>query len=83
MGNLVVDDKIVIKQEDQFIFRYDYNISPKDTLSAFYIFDDQPQDFPFEVLTLISWQLAATHRSGADTLRFRRSGRPKYRLGLG
>lgn len=37
-------------QDDQFIFRFDYNFSSKDTLSAFYIFDDQPQDFPFEIL---------------------------------
>jgi hypothetical protein len=48
--NGFVEDPVASLQEDQFIFRYDYNISRKDTLSAFYIFDDQPQDFPFEVL---------------------------------
>ncbi len=45
-----VEDPVASLQEDQFVFRYDYNLSTKDTLSAFYIFDDQPQVFPFEVL---------------------------------
>ena len=48
--NGLVEDPVASLQEDQFVFRYDYNISTKDTLSAFYIFDDQPQTFPFEVL---------------------------------
>jgi len=48
--NGFVEDPVASLQEDQFVFRYDYNISAKDTLSAFYIFDDQPQTFPFEVL---------------------------------
>jgi Carboxypeptidase regulatory-like domain len=48
--NGFVEDPVASLQQDQFIFRYDYNISSKDTLSAFYIFDDQPQVFPFEVL---------------------------------
>ena len=48
--NGFVEDPVASLQEDQFIFRYDYNISSKDTLSAFYIFDDQPQVFPFEVV---------------------------------
>jgi hypothetical protein len=48
--NGYVEDPVASLQEDQFIFRYDYNISSKDTFSAFYIFDDQPQSFPFEVL---------------------------------
>ena len=48
--NGYVEDPVASLQEDQFIFRYDYNISSKDTFSAFYIFDDQPQNFPFEVL---------------------------------
>jgi hypothetical protein len=48
--NGYVADPVASLQEDQFIFRYDYNISSKDTLSAFYILDDQPQNFPFEVL---------------------------------
>src|SRR5208283_3029103 len=33
--------------------------------------------------TLISWQSAATPRSGADTLQFQHSVRPKYRPGPG
>jgi len=37
-------------RDDQFIFRFDYNLSKKDVLSAFYVFDDQPQVFPFEIL---------------------------------
>jgi hypothetical protein len=48
--NGFVEDPVASLQEDQFIFRYDYNISSKDTLSAFYILDDQPQTFPFEVV---------------------------------
>ena len=48
--NGFVEDPVASLQEDQFVFRYDYNVSAKDTLSAFYIFDDQPQTFPFEVL---------------------------------
>lgn len=48
--NGFVEDPIADLQEDQFIFHYDYNVSSKDTLSAFYVFDDQPQTFPFEVL---------------------------------
>ena len=48
--NGFVEDPVANLQEDQFVFRYDYNISPKDTLSVFYILDDQPQTFPFEVL---------------------------------
>ncbi len=48
--NGFVEDPVASLQEDQFIFRYDYNISSKDTLSAFYVFDDQPQVFPFEVV---------------------------------
>jgi hypothetical protein len=48
--NGFVEDPVASLQQDQFIFRYDYNISNKDTLSAFYIFDDQPQVFPFQVV---------------------------------
>lgn len=49
-NNGFVEDPVASLQEDQFIFRFDYNLSSKDVLSAFYIFDDQPQVFPFEVL---------------------------------
>ncbi|MFZ1930638.1 MAG: carboxypeptidase regulatory-like domain-containing protein [Candidatus Sulfotelmatobacter sp.] len=48
--NGYVEDPVASLQEDQFIFRYDYNISSDDTFSAFYILDDQPQNFPFEVV---------------------------------
>ncbi|MFZ3340545.1 MAG: carboxypeptidase regulatory-like domain-containing protein [Terriglobales bacterium] len=47
--NEFVEDPVASLQEDQFIFRFDYNLTTKDALSAFYIFDDQPQVFPFEV----------------------------------
>jgi Carboxypeptidase regulatory-like domain len=49
-NNGLLEDPVASLQEDQFVFRYDYNISRKDTLSAFYILDDQPQTFPFEIL---------------------------------
>ncbi len=49
-NNGFVEDPVASLQEDQFVFRYDYNISKKDTFSAFYILDDQPQTFPFEIL---------------------------------
>jgi hypothetical protein len=49
-NNGFVEDPVAKLEEDQFIFRFDYNITNKDTLSAFYIFDDQPQSFPFEVI---------------------------------
>jgi Carboxypeptidase regulatory-like domain len=48
--NGLVEDPVASLQQDQFIFRYDYNVTSKDTISAFYIFDDQPKVFPFEVL---------------------------------
>jgi hypothetical protein len=44
--NQFVEDPIARLQADQFIFRYDYTISPKDTLSATYIFDDDPDNYP-------------------------------------
>ena len=47
--NGFVEDPVASLQQDQFAFRYDYNISSKDTLSAFYIFDDQPKIWPFEI----------------------------------
>jgi len=49
-SNGFVEDPVANLSQNQFIFRYDYNISSKDTLSAFYIVDDQPQSFPFEVI---------------------------------
>lgn len=44
--NQFVEDPIARLRQDQFIFRFDYTISPKDTLSATYIFDDDPDNFP-------------------------------------
>jgi outer membrane receptor protein involved in Fe transport len=49
-GNQFISAPSAALQDDQFIFRFDYNFSSKDVLSAFYIFDDQPQVFPFEIL---------------------------------
>jgi hypothetical protein len=49
-NNGFVEGPVASLQADQFIFRYDYNISSNDTLSAFYIFDDQPESYPFEVI---------------------------------
>lgn len=49
-NNQFISAPVAALQDDQFIFRYDYNISKKDVLSAFYIFDDQPQVYPFEIL---------------------------------
>ena len=49
-NNGFVADPVASLSEDQFVFRYDWNISHKDTLSAFYIFDEQPQTFPFEII---------------------------------
>jgi hypothetical protein len=47
-NNFVADPVAQIK-DDQFIFRLDYTISKKDTLSAVYIFDDTPDTYPFQV----------------------------------
>jgi hypothetical protein len=48
-GNQFVSSPDAALQDDQFVFRFDYNPSNKDTLSAFYIFDDQPQSYPFQI----------------------------------
>jgi Carboxypeptidase regulatory-like domain/TonB dependent receptor len=45
-----VEDPVASLREDQAIFRFDENFSSKDILSVFYIFDEQPQTFPFEVV---------------------------------
>jgi Carboxypeptidase regulatory-like domain len=49
-GNQFVSSPDASLSDDQFAFRFDYNLSSKDTLSAFYIFDDQPQTYPFRIL---------------------------------
>ncbi len=46
-----VEDPVASLREDQGIVRFDENFSSKDILSAFYIFDEQPQTFPFEILS--------------------------------
>ncbi len=45
-NNQFLEDPVEKMQADQFIFRYDYTMSTKDTLSAFYIFDDEPSFHP-------------------------------------
>jgi hypothetical protein len=49
-NNEFVSSPVAKLQDDQFIFRLDYNLSNKDALSAFYIFDDQPQTYPFQII---------------------------------
>ena len=48
--NGFVEDPIASLRQDQFVTRYDYNLSTKDTLSAFYILDEEPQTWPFEII---------------------------------
>lgn len=45
-----VEDPVANLREDQFIFRFDENLSSRDSISAFYILDEQPQTFPFLVV---------------------------------
>jgi hypothetical protein len=49
-GNTFVSDPVATIRDDQFIFRYDYNISSKDTFSAVYILDDTPDTYPFQII---------------------------------
>jgi len=49
-GNLFESDPVANIQDDQFIFRLDYNISKKDTLAGVYIFDDTPDAYPFQIV---------------------------------
>ncbi|MBV8475839.1 MAG: TonB-dependent receptor, partial [Acidobacteria bacterium] len=49
-GNQFISSPTAALQDDQFVFRFDYNLSRNDVLSAFYIFDDEPQLFPFEII---------------------------------
>lgn len=49
-GNLFEAAPVAKIQDDQFIFRYDYNISDRDSLSAVYIFDDTPDNYPFQII---------------------------------
>ncbi len=48
-NNQFVSSPVANLRDDQFVFRFDYNLSNKDALSAFYIFDDQPQIYPFQI----------------------------------
>jgi hypothetical protein len=43
-------DPVAHIRDDQFIFRTDYNLSTKDTLSGVYIFDDTPDTYPFQII---------------------------------
>ncbi len=49
-GNEFESDPVATIKDDQFIFRLDYNLSKKDTLSGVYIFDDTPDTYPFEII---------------------------------
>ena len=49
-GNTFVAAPVASIKDNQFIFRYDYNISTKDVLSAVYLFDDTPDEYPFQVV---------------------------------
>jgi outer membrane receptor protein involved in Fe transport len=48
-GNLFESDPVAKISDTQFIFRLDYNISPKNILSGVYIFDDTPDNYPFQI----------------------------------
>jgi hypothetical protein len=49
-GNNFVADPVASIQEDQFIFRLDYNLSKKDTIAGVYIFNDTPDTYPFKIV---------------------------------
>ena len=49
-GNEFQADPVARIRDDQFIFRLDYNLSKKDTISGVYIFDDTPDIYPFQII---------------------------------
>ena len=49
-GNQFQSDPVAHITADQFIFRLDYNLTKKDTLSAVYIFNDTPDSYPLQVI---------------------------------
>ncbi len=49
-GNNFVADPVATIKDDQLIFRVDYNLSSKDTISGTYIFDEIPDNYPFEII---------------------------------
>ncbi|MFZ0806774.1 MAG: hypothetical protein WAN03_11350, partial [Candidatus Sulfotelmatobacter sp.] len=49
-NNQFISDPVANISETQFIFRLDYNISSKDTLSGVYIFNDTPDRYPFQII---------------------------------
>jgi hypothetical protein len=49
-GNTFVADPVANIHDDQGIFRFDYNISSRDTLSATYILDDTGDNYPFQII---------------------------------
>lgn len=49
-NNTFVSDPVATIKDDQYIFRYDYNISNRDVLSATYILDNESDTYPFEII---------------------------------
>lgn len=49
-GNTFISDPVAKITDDQYIFRYDYNITNRDVLSATYILDNESDAYPFEIL---------------------------------
>jgi hypothetical protein len=49
-NNFFESDPVAHITDNQFIFRWDYNLSSKDTLAAVYIFDDFPDQYPFQIV---------------------------------
>jgi len=49
-GNNFISDPVAKINDDQYIFRYDYNLSSRDVLSATYILDNESDAYPFEII---------------------------------
>jgi len=49
-NNTFISDPVASINDDQYIFRYDYNITNRDVLSATYILDNESDAYPFEIL---------------------------------
>ncbi len=49
-GNTFISDPVAKITDTQFVFRIDYNVTPKDVLSGVYIFDDTPDTYPFQII---------------------------------
>jgi len=48
-GNIFIADPVANIRDNQYIFRFDYNVTQKDLISATYIVDNSPQQYPFVV----------------------------------